>query len=76
MKISIIATILILLFSCKSMQPNYNKGKSHNSSVSGRMNEVYKFDKQSKKAMIKHRNKHSKGISKPKHKSKHKKYIK
>ena len=70
MKILCIAFMLFVSSCAVKVAPNYNIGKTHNQQNSNRAKEINKFDKNSKKAMIKHRNKYSRGIKKPKSKSK------
>lgn len=78
MKINQLISLLLILFmfSCSPIGPNYNKYNTHNQSVKEQMKEVYKVDKLSKKAMIKHRNRNSKQFKKLKLKFSHRKYIK
>jgi Cu/Ag efflux protein CusF len=76
MKILCIALLLFTSSCAVTVAPNYNNGRSHNEQNRNRAKEINKFDKNSKKAMIKHRTKYSRGKRNKSRKSrKHNKYI-
>jgi hypothetical protein len=64
LKIIVTIFVLTILYSCtpRIYGPNYNVGVSHNKSNSLRHNVVRKEDLRMKNAMIKHRQKYSRGI--------------
>lgn len=63
MKFLIFLLSSLLMVSCATKPaPNYNTGRTHNEQNSKRLKEINKFDKRMKKAMIKHRAKHSRGL--------------
>ena len=69
-----LSLLILLIISCnpRIKGPNYNVGVSHNKSVSLRHKVVNKEDLRMKNAMIKNRQKHSRGIKRTKKRS-HKK---
>lgn len=76
MKILCVALLLFISSCSVTVAPNYNNGRSHNEQNRNRAKEINKFDKNSKKAMIKHRSKYSRGKRIKRSKSrKHNKYI-
>lgn len=76
MKILCLAVTLFISSCAVKVAPNYNTGSSHNEQNKHRDKVINKFDKNSKKAMIKHRKKHSKNVNfKKKVKKKKNRYI-
>jgi hypothetical protein len=73
----ILIALLLVMTSCgtKLNGPNYNSGKSHNSTLNTRSKVVNKEDSRMKGAMYKLRNKSKPSKRRNKSKRKHKKYI-
>jgi hypothetical protein len=68
--------LMFFVFSCSPIGPNYNKYNNHNKSVAGQMQQVYKYDKKSRKLMMKSRKCKRSIIKRSIFKTVHRKYIK